>query len=444
MHDWIQIFRIGNYEGKLPIAPADLDAMVRNYDPSRHEAPLVLGHPDDDSPALGWVEALRRVGDTLWAKVRQVAPELRQAVREGRFTKISMAIYRALEGVSGPYLRHVGFLGAQIPAVKGMHPIRWSEGQFEQHDLDMPIAEALDRQAAVMRVLDGCYLLMDRVHGILSDDTIADKKSTILGQVDSLRSLVEAETFVERQAPSAERQAPGTEPPLPAPPPRRGEGTGGGEQRGGKTMTFWQKLQALFIEAGVKVPDAEPSPISDAMRSALSAGTVFTEAQVLEREAAAAKRAREDAERHALSAMRSAKIKADVAAFVEAGIKAGTFLPAWKEQGIPMILEQLLLQEGDIEFTEGKKANPGDILLAFFGELPKVVTLHEIAGRKKDDPALGAGSAGEKLDALVRKYMQDHKTNYNVAFVEIQKAHPELAKAYAAEVLPASQIRPTR
>jgi hypothetical protein len=440
MHDWIQIFRIGNYEGKLPIAPADLDAMVRNYDPTRHEAPLVLGHPDSDSPAVGWVEALRRMGDTLWAKVRQVAPELRQAVREGRFKKISMAIYRALEGVSGPYLRHVGFLGAEIPAVKGMTPIRWSEGQFEQHDLDMPIAEALDRQAAVMRVLDGCYLLMDRVHGILSDDAIADKKTTILDQVDSLRSLVEAEMFVEN--PKSEIRNPKSEdPPLPAPPPRRGEGTGGGEQRGGKTMTFWQKLQALFAEAGfqpggasspegVKIP-GEESPESKGEGRAAT----FTEAQVLEREAAAAARARADAERHALSAMRSAEVKAKVTVFVEGGIKAGTFLPAWKEQGIPAVLEQLLLQD-PMEFAEGKKQNPGEILLAFFGELPKVVTLQEIAGRKKDDPALGAGSAGEKLDALVRKHMQDQKVNYNVAFVEIQKAHPDLAREYAEEARP--------
>jgi len=348
-----------------------------------------------------------------------------------------MAIYRALEGVSGPYLRHVGFLGAEIPAVKGMTPIRWAEGEhqaidtecsrggtrepasgtrtnFVSMDLDMPIGETLDRQAAVMRVLDGCYLLMDRVHGILSDDAIADKKTTILDQVDSLRSLVEAETFTE------------------------------GDAKGGAHMTFWQKLQALFAEAGVKVPSEEPSSISDAMRSALSAGSMFTEAQVLEREAAAVKKAREEEQRAAGSRQRAAEIKGKITAFVEAGITAGTFLPAWKEQGIPAVLEQLLLQETEITFAEGKKANPGDILLAFFGELPKVVTLQEIAGRKKDDPALGAGSAGEKLDALVRKHMQDHKTNYNVAFIETQKAQPELAKEYAAEVLPPSAIRPTR
>ena len=200
-------------------------------------------------------------------------------------------------------------------------------------------------------------------------------------------------------------------------------------------MTFWQKLQALFAEAGVKVPSEEPSPISDAMRSALSAGTVFTEAQVLEREAAAVKKAREEEQRAAGSRQRAAEIKAKVTTFVEAGIKAGTFLPAWKEQGIPAVLEQLLLQD-PMEFAEGKKANPGDILLAFFGELPKVVTLQEIAGRKRDDPALGAGSAGEKLDALVRKHMVDHKVNYNVAFVEVQKAHPDLAREYAEEARP--------
>jgi len=196
-------------------------------------------------------------------------------------------------------------------------------------------------------------------------------------------------------------------------------------------MTFWQKLQALFAEAGVKVPGEEIREPSTERREA-----TFTEAQVLEREAGAVKKAREEEQRAAGSRQRAAEIKTKVTVFVEGGIKAGTFLPAWKAQGIPAVLEQLLLQEGEVEFAEGKKQNPGEILLAFFGELPKVVTLQEIAGRKKDDPALGAGSAGEKLDSLVRRHMQDHKTNYNVAFVEVQKAHPDLAREYAEEARP--------
>ena len=135
MQDWIQIFRVGDYAGKLPVSLADLDDMVRDYSPQRHEAPLVLGHPDTDSPALGWVEKLWRIGDALFAKAVQVAPEFSKSVREGRFKKISMAIYPAFAGTGRPYLRHVGFLGAAAPAVKGMAPILWAEGEYQNLDV---------------------------------------------------------------------------------------------------------------------------------------------------------------------------------------------------------------------------------------------------------------------------------------------------------------------
>src|SRR3990172_3809988 len=161
MTEWIQIFRAGAYPGKLGVTVEDLDRMARDYDPQRHEAPIVLGHPETDAPAMGWVEKLRRVGDALWAKARQVSPELRRAVREGRFGKISMAVYPEFAATGGMYLRHVGLLGAEIPAVKGLAPIRWAEGEFQMLDLELPIGEALDRELAIQRVLEGYHILWD-------------------------------------------------------------------------------------------------------------------------------------------------------------------------------------------------------------------------------------------------------------------------------------------
>ena len=125
----------------------------------------------------------------------------------------------------------------------------------------------------------------------------------------------------------------------------------------------------------------------------------FSEAQVKERETAAAKNAREDAEKAAGSRQLAADVKARVTTFVEAGVKAGTFLPAWKEAGIPLVIERALL-EGEVEFAEGKKQNPGEALLAFFGGMPKIVPLGEHAAGAGQDPdaALKAEfAAGMKL-----------------------------------------------
>jgi hypothetical protein len=88
---WVDIFRAGNYGDKGTYTPADLDVCVANYDAASHEAPVVIGHPEHDAPAFGWVAAVRRVGDVLQAKLRQIAPEFERMLREGRFKKRSVS-----------------------------------------------------------------------------------------------------------------------------------------------------------------------------------------------------------------------------------------------------------------------------------------------------------------------------------------------------------------
>jgi hypothetical protein len=89
----------------------------------------VFGHPKEDDPAQGWVCALERVGDTLRARFTQVSEELESSVKNGRFPNRSAAFYVNPKG-NGPALRHVGFLGATPPEVKGLEPINFSDADF--------------------------------------------------------------------------------------------------------------------------------------------------------------------------------------------------------------------------------------------------------------------------------------------------------------------------
>lgn len=129
---WIEIFRAGDYtkQGKAKITPADLDRVVANYDPSYHEAPVVIGHPESDGPAWGWIADLKREGDFLLAREAQVDPAFAEMRIAGKFKKRSAAFYRDANGsVCG--LRHVGWLGAQPPAVKGLQDVA-----FDDHGQD--------------------------------------------------------------------------------------------------------------------------------------------------------------------------------------------------------------------------------------------------------------------------------------------------------------------
>jgi hypothetical protein len=125
---WFEIFRAGDYTkaGKGVITPDDLKRVVRNYDPTYHEAPETLGHRSDDQPAYGWIDGLMLDGDKLMARERQVDPKFDEARTAGKFKKRSAAFYTDENGqVTG--LRHLAWLGAGIPEVKGLQDVAFDD-----------------------------------------------------------------------------------------------------------------------------------------------------------------------------------------------------------------------------------------------------------------------------------------------------------------------------
>lgn len=145
----IEIFRAGRHTDTRGVAhqftPADLQAIAAGYAPARHEAPLVVGHPHTDAPAWGWVKALRAVGDRLIAIPDQVQAAFAEAVQSGAYKKVSAAFYApgdAHNPTPGQWhLRHVGFLGAQPPAVKGLAGPAFAEGDTPERDGVIAFAE---------------------------------------------------------------------------------------------------------------------------------------------------------------------------------------------------------------------------------------------------------------------------------------------------------------
>jgi len=130
---------------------------------------------------------------------------------------------------------------------------------------------------------------------------------------------------------------------------------------------------------------------------------------------------------------RVATLKASIAAFCEARKKEGRFLPAWEKMGLQDFLVSLDAEE-TITFAEGaEKKSRLAFMQAFLTELDKVIEFGEIA--KRDKVTGGAGNAGEKLEALTRAKMKvDPALTYVKAFAETQKENPELAQEYISEM----------
>jgi hypothetical protein len=124
----IEVFKTGTWTDSAgntrTWTEEDLDKIVQKYNEQKeHEAPVVIGHPKDNAPAYGWVERLERKGSVLYAKLKDLVPEFLDAVKKGMYKKRSISLYPDLT------LRHVGFLGAMPPAVKGLADVAFSEAE---------------------------------------------------------------------------------------------------------------------------------------------------------------------------------------------------------------------------------------------------------------------------------------------------------------------------
>ncbi len=105
--------------------------LAESYDPARHRAPLVVGHPKTNAPAYGWVAKLVQRGNDLFAEPEQVNPDFSEAARTGSYPMRSASLWPP-EHKGNPTpgkwsLRHIGFLGAQPPAIKGLEAIEFAE-----------------------------------------------------------------------------------------------------------------------------------------------------------------------------------------------------------------------------------------------------------------------------------------------------------------------------
>ena len=126
---WIEVFRAGKHTdssgNEREWTEQDLDTIVGKYNPAEFEAPVVIGHPETNDPAWGWVESIKREGAVLLAKLKDLVPEFVEMLQRKMFKNRSISLYPDLS------LRHIGFLGAVPPAVKGLRGIQFDNSKPE-------------------------------------------------------------------------------------------------------------------------------------------------------------------------------------------------------------------------------------------------------------------------------------------------------------------------
>lgn len=344
----------------------DLDAIASKYDPKSHEAPAVIGHPKDNSPAYGWVEKLDRVGEMLYATVKPTVEEFTEMLKKGLFKKRSISLYPDMT------LKHIGFLGATPPAVKGLPDFAFSGGEaavieFEEvshEQIREKLHQALnpdnEGNAWVREVFPDKAIIEDNGQLYECPYSVAEDGSVALGE----RKKVKVAYVPDEGEPKGE--TPKKEPAAETPE--------GKEEKPKQEMDMSEQLAAK---------DAE------------------------------------------ISALRAEKRKAEYASFCEKLEAEGKLIPAMR----PAVLDfmEILFGVESYEFAEGtgkKAAAPVEKFKGFLSGLPKVVEFSEVALKGKAAPA---GGSAEKRESLISEYIEENKgVSYKDAVIAVSGKNPEL------------------
>lgn len=358
----ISIFRAGRHKDSRgrswDFGADDLRAAAAAYDPSKHEAPLVIGHPGDDAPAYGWVKDLQVTDDGhVEADFGQVEPTAEQAVRDGRYKKVSASWYSP-DHPRNPtpgqwYLRHVGLLGAQPPAVQGLPAV-----QFASDDEDVTVEFAESEYLGAAAALIPSFLR--RFRDWLLANHGQEAADQVVPSVD-----------VEILSDEARR-----EPPAPPEPETEFSETPKQPQqedtvKNGNAKT--QKGQApQGAQQGAQQEGAPPADFAERER------------QLSERESRIAEQQRQV--RHQQLAQR-----------VDGLIDNGQVLPRDRD-GLVAFMEAIEEGADQVAFSEGgeeRQVAPGEWLMEFLGRQPAQVDFSERAG--------GAAPENDELDAEAKR-----------------------------------------
>lgn len=142
---FFEVFRAGKYpQGEF--TKKEVAEIAKNYDPKFCEAPITIDH-EQSGPAYGWVDVAKAEGDILKVSFKDTPKEFQDDVNSGKYKKVSVELYKNLEG-KGHYLKAVSFLGAAIPQVKGLEPIKFKEGESEFFEFEVETVEDTENFSA--------------------------------------------------------------------------------------------------------------------------------------------------------------------------------------------------------------------------------------------------------------------------------------------------------
>jgi hypothetical protein len=374
----LHIFKAGRHTAmsgqSLQFSESALRATVAAYNPALHEAPLVVGHPTTDLPAYGWVKSLAfsdglssdddagSAGSGLYAQPGQVNPDFADMVAAGSFKKISASFYSP-DSPNNPapgvyYLRHVGFLGAQAPAIKGLGDVP-----------DMRLRNFAAAEEGVVTFSEWDDVTNASLWRSLREWLIGDKGQAVADAVIPGYQVSQLEQAAQDELREAAAEAaPSTTP-------------------------------AAFTEAPPPSQPTPPQPLPETLVTPEEAAALTAQNTQLANDLAA--------ERAATSAAKAEKMHLAHAAFCEDLSSQGRLLPAFAAVAVAT-LDHFGAAAELVEFGEGDaKAPLIDSLKGLLAAMPVQVSFGESATNAQAAGAVGNAAPGTVSFAVPSGYKVD-------------------------------------
>ncbi len=132
----IPFIRTGKFTDKngtpVEITSGSLDKIIsstRSYPYQNGEFPVVIGHPKEDSPAWGWINSNSLIKEknvlSALADENSFAAEFREWLGKKLYKTVSVSLRPDWS------IKHIGFLGAQPPAVTGLPAVEFASSDSD-------------------------------------------------------------------------------------------------------------------------------------------------------------------------------------------------------------------------------------------------------------------------------------------------------------------------
>jgi hypothetical protein len=457
MMDWIPVFKTGFHsrsESDRNWSIEDLDKMIASTAAFGENVPFVIGHPKKELLPWGKAEPLlKRVGDFLYAKPKEISKAFKEIVKEG-LNRISIK-------VSLPDLRvqHIGFFGPEETAVdlpgaafmagEEAFALIFSapeiEGEFAEDTAKKAPAGAgslhsentdRERQAARSKkynigIKEGGHMTKPGEWADVADDDFLDPVNYRYPCPDADQTRAAAGYWGkpknQEQYSSEERGVINRRLEEKKKKFKIGDYA---KNKGGTAMSLKDTLKRAFTKAVDDIPEedlkVEPQMFSEA--------EVKAQVEKATKEAAEKAKAEGKKETEVQFAEQKKELKkTELTTYVDGLIKGddkkGRALSAAKKAGLVEFMLRLDDEE-TIEFAEGKeKASMLAQMKAILETLPQDITFSEVADKEKDvDP----GDTAAQREKAIAEFSAAHQDmSYKEVVLAVSKKHPELFKPEA-------------